>query len=111
MCRARTQSPGLPKALRPSTAFSPTHRAGVPAHAGRKDSRARRGHRRCPMSDVAETLAASAAIIDFHAHHVPPAFELTAVRTAPPSQRARWEAIAPRIADEDVLLADIRAGE
>lgn len=50
-------------------------------------------------------------IIDFHNHHVPAQFELTAAQTAPPNQRARWEAIARRISDEDLLLKDIRDGE
>jgi aminocarboxymuconate-semialdehyde decarboxylase len=50
-------------------------------------------------------------IIDFHNHHVPARFELTAVRAAPPNQRARWEAISRRISDEDLLLKDVREGE
>ncbi len=49
-------------------------------------------------------------IIDFHCHHVPARFELTAARAAPPNQRARWERIARSLSDEDVLLKDIRAG-
>jgi aminocarboxymuconate-semialdehyde decarboxylase len=49
-------------------------------------------------------------IIDFHCHHVPPPFELTAARFAPANQRARWEAIARKLADEDLLLKDIRDG-
>ena len=63
------------------------------------------------MSDPAATSVPPATIIDFHNHHVPPRFQLTAAQAAPPSQRARWEAIARRISDEDLLLADIRAGE
>jgi predicted TIM-barrel fold metal-dependent hydrolase len=47
-------------------------------------------------------------IIDFHTHHVPARFELTAVRAAPANQRARWEALAPKLADEDLLLKDLR---
>jgi predicted TIM-barrel fold metal-dependent hydrolase len=50
-------------------------------------------------------------IVDFHNHHIPARFELTAARTAPANQRGRWEAIANRISDEDLLLQDIRAGE
>ncbi|HEY7663751.1 MAG TPA: amidohydrolase family protein [Xanthobacteraceae bacterium] len=50
-------------------------------------------------------------IIDFHCHHVPARFELTATQTAPANQRARWEAIARRLCDEDLLLQDIREGE
>jgi aminocarboxymuconate-semialdehyde decarboxylase len=49
-------------------------------------------------------------ITDFHNHHVPARFELTAANSAPPGQRARWESIALRISDEDLLLADVRAG-
>ena len=51
------------------------------------------------------------SIIDFHTHHVPARFEVTAGRTAPPNQRARWEALSRRLADEDLLLQDIRAGD
>src|SRR3954469_11169561 len=54
--------------------------------------------------------ARGAPCIDFHTHHIPPRFELTAARFAPPNQRARWDAIARRISDEDLLLQDIRAG-
>src|SRR5262245_41575141 len=50
-------------------------------------------------------------IVDFHCHHVPAQFELTAARTAPANQRARWEAIARKLADEDLLLRDVRDGE
>jgi aminocarboxymuconate-semialdehyde decarboxylase len=49
-------------------------------------------------------------IIDFHCHHVPARFELTAARAAPANQQARWRAIAPKLSDEDRLLEDIRAG-
>jgi predicted TIM-barrel fold metal-dependent hydrolase len=50
-------------------------------------------------------------IIDFHNHHVPARFNLTAAQAAPASQRARWEAIARRISDEDLLVKDIHEGE
>jgi len=50
-------------------------------------------------------------IVDFHCHHIPARFEQTAVRSAPANQRARWEALARRLSDEDVLLKDIRAGD
>jgi aminocarboxymuconate-semialdehyde decarboxylase len=49
-------------------------------------------------------------VIDFHCHHVPSRFELTAAKMAPPSQRARWEAIARKLSDEDLLLKDVRDG-
>src|SRR3981189_3269263 len=50
-------------------------------------------------------------IVDFHNHHIPTRFEQTAVRSAPPNQRARWEALARRLSDEDFLLKDIREGD
>ena len=50
-------------------------------------------------------------IVDFHNHHIPARFEVTAAQTAPANQRARWEAIARRLSDEDLLLKDIREGE
>ena len=49
-------------------------------------------------------------IIDFHNHHIPMRFEQTAVHTAPANQRARWEALARTLSDEDLLLKDIRDG-
>jgi aminocarboxymuconate-semialdehyde decarboxylase len=49
-------------------------------------------------------------IVDFHCHHVSARFELTAARAAPPNQRARWEAIARKLSDEDLLLKDVRDG-
>jgi aminocarboxymuconate-semialdehyde decarboxylase len=50
-------------------------------------------------------------IVDFHNHHVPARFDLTAARMAPANQRARWEALARKLPDEDLLLKDIREGE
>lgn len=50
-------------------------------------------------------------IVDFHNHHIPTRFEQTAVRSAPANQRARWEALARRLSDEDFLLKDIREGD
>ena len=49
-------------------------------------------------------------IIDFHSHHIPARFELTAARSAPPTQRARWEALARTLSNEDALLKDLREG-
>ena len=49
-------------------------------------------------------------IIDFHNHHIPARFELTAMRTQPATQRVRWEMLARKLPDEDLLLRDIRAG-
>jgi predicted TIM-barrel fold metal-dependent hydrolase len=51
------------------------------------------------------------SIIDFHTHHIPARFEVTVGRTAPPSQRARWDILAYRLSDEDLLLQDIRDGD
>jgi aminocarboxymuconate-semialdehyde decarboxylase len=50
-------------------------------------------------------------IIDFHNHHVPARFELTAAKTVPPAQRARWAVLTRTLADEQLLLRDIREGE
>jgi aminocarboxymuconate-semialdehyde decarboxylase len=50
------------------------------------------------------------SVVDFHCHHVPSRFELTAAKMAPASQRARWDAIARKLSDEDLLLKDIREG-
>ncbi len=50
-------------------------------------------------------------LIDFHNHHVPARFELTALRAAPANQRARWEAMAKKLADEQLLLKDIENRE
>jgi aminocarboxymuconate-semialdehyde decarboxylase len=49
-------------------------------------------------------------IIDFHCHHIPARFEVTAARFVPPAQRARWEALARVLPDEDFLLRDVRDG-
>src|SRR5262245_54045030 len=49
-------------------------------------------------------------IIDWHCHHVPARFELTAASMAPPSQRARWEGIGRKLRDEDLLVRDMRDG-
>ncbi len=49
-------------------------------------------------------------IIDFHNHHVPARFELTAVRTQPATQRARWDLLARKLPDEDLLLKDVPRG-
>jgi aminocarboxymuconate-semialdehyde decarboxylase len=57
------------------------------------------------------TIATTVNIIDFHNHHIPVRFELTAVKTAPASQRGRWEVLARKLSDEDLLLKDIREGD
>ena len=49
-------------------------------------------------------------VIDFHSHHIPARFEVTAGRNAPPTQRARWQALERKLPDEDLLLKDIRDG-
>ena len=63
------------------------------------------------MHDPAVSSDTDLDIIDFHNHHVPARFELTAAKSAPASQRVRWAAIARRISNEDLLLHDIRAGD
>lgn len=60
------------------------------------------------MTDLALESGPTRPIIDFHNHHVPARYELTAAKTAPANQRARWDAIARRVSDEDLLLHDIR---
>lgn len=55
-------------------------------------------------------MADNVMIVDFHAHHIPARFEVTAGHTAPANQRARWEALARKLSDENLLLADIRDG-
>ena len=50
------------------------------------------------------------AVVDFHCHHVPSRFEVTAGRFAPATQRARWEAITAKLADESLLMKDIEEG-
>ena len=62
------------------------------------------------LSELPRSTARS-GVIDFHNHHVPERFELTAAKAAPPSQRARWEAHARKLPDEKFLLSDIREGE
>lgn len=49
-------------------------------------------------------------IVDFHCHHVPPRFTLTAGLMAPPPQRPRWEAIGRKLADESLLVKDMADG-
>ena len=49
-------------------------------------------------------------VVDFHNHHIPAHFELTAAKTAPANQRARWDALARKLPDEDLLLKDVREG-
>ena len=63
------------------------------------------------MSNVTPSELPRSSVIDFHNHHVPARFELTAAKTAPPSQRARWDALARKLPDEDLLLKDVRDGE
>jgi len=48
--------------------------------------------------------------VDFHCHHVPARFEVTAGRYVTASQRGRWDAIAKRLADESLLLKDVHDG-
>ncbi len=66
------------------------------------------------MADVfppqAERMSDAAKIVDFHNHHIPARFEITAAKTQPATQRARWEMLARKLPDEELLLKDIRAG-
>src|SRR5262245_2386935 len=55
-------------------------------------------------------MADNVTIVDFHTHHIPARFEVTAGHTAPANQRGRWEALARKLADENLLLQDIRDG-
>jgi hypothetical protein len=48
------------------------------------------------MSSVSVESSVPFDIIDFHNHHVPARFKLTAAQAAPANQRARWEVIARR---------------
>jgi predicted TIM-barrel fold metal-dependent hydrolase len=57
------------------------------------------------MTDTAALRA-----IDFHSHHVPARFEVTAGRTAPANQQQRWQALAQKLADEAALMKDIHDG-
>jgi predicted TIM-barrel fold metal-dependent hydrolase len=57
------------------------------------------------MTDTAALRA-----IDFHSHHVPARFEVTAGRTAPANQQQRWQALAQKLADEASLMKDIHDG-
>jgi aminocarboxymuconate-semialdehyde decarboxylase len=50
-------------------------------------------------------------IIDFHNHHIPARFAQAVVDAAPAGQRARWEVLARRLSDEELLLKDIREGD
>lgn len=62
------------------------------------------------MSTTAVESTPCLSIVDFHNHHVPARFELTALKTAPANQRGRWEAIARKLSDESLMLKDIRDG-
>lgn len=54
--------------------------------------------------------ATASSVVDFHCHHVPARFAVTAGQFAPASQRARWEAITAKLADESLLLKDVDDG-
>jgi predicted TIM-barrel fold metal-dependent hydrolase len=54
--------------------------------------------------------AIAPSVVDFHCHHVPARFEVTAGRHAPASQRGRWDAITGKLADENLLLKDVHEG-
>jgi predicted TIM-barrel fold metal-dependent hydrolase len=50
-------------------------------------------------------------IMDFHNHHIPPRFEEAVVQMSQPSERARWQGLARKLSDEELLLQDIRDGD
>ena len=50
------------------------------------------------------------SVVDFHCHHVPARYEVTMAKAVPPGQRARWAEMARTLADEDLLLKNIRDG-
>ena len=56
---------------------------------------------------MSETLS----VIDYHCHHVPSRFDVTAMKTAPPSQRERWKRTADLLGDEGLLLRAIEDGD
>jgi predicted TIM-barrel fold metal-dependent hydrolase len=62
------------------------------------------------MSLTAIDSTLSPQIVDFHNHHIPARFKLTAAQTQPATQRARWETLARKLPDEDLLLKDICEG-
>jgi predicted TIM-barrel fold metal-dependent hydrolase len=62
------------------------------------------------MSHASFESAPNLQVVDFHCHHVPARYELTVAKTAPADQRGRWEALARKLSDEDLLLKDIREG-
>jgi aminocarboxymuconate-semialdehyde decarboxylase len=50
-------------------------------------------------------------IIDWHCHHVPARFELTAPLNVPANQRARWETIGHKLRDQNLLVKDMHNGD
>lgn len=81
--------------------------AGAAATASLGEQRAFAQSTQPPSSNP---MTGNSKIVDFHCHHIPARFELTAARYAPASQRARWEALARTLPDENLLLQDVRQG-
>ena len=50
-------------------------------------------------------------VIDFHNHFMPQRLQEAVVRAAPATERPRWEGIAQRLSDEDLLLQRVHEGE
>lgn len=50
-------------------------------------------------------------VIDFHSHHVPARFEPTTTLYSPAPQHERWKIVNRMLADEALLMADIRSGD
>ena len=63
-----------------------------------------------PVPTTNADSSAPLKIIDFHNHFIPARFELTAALTQPATQRSRWEMLAKKLPDEDLLLKDVREG-
>jgi predicted TIM-barrel fold metal-dependent hydrolase len=50
-------------------------------------------------------------IVDFHCHHIPGRHGAAVIEAMPPPQRPRWQELTAKMADEDHLLAQVRAGD
>src|SRR3954463_7093973 len=90
-----------------STSLHPAAALGNPSRTRNAARRIRR--RRSGRMDMSQDQA-HLDIAYFHPPHVPARFARTPMQAAPPSQRARWEAIGQKLRDEDLLAKDIRDG-
>ena len=62
------------------------------------------------LSELPRSTARS-GVIDFHNHHVPERFELTAAKAAPPTSAPAGKPLPANCRMRDLLLSDIREGE